>query len=152
MVRGTHSRTVRDESFGIVPLVFHNTVWEVFLVQHKHGGQHWGFPKGHAERNETPQEAATRELSEETNLQVVRFLFPDPLQEQYQFTHEGQLVVKKVCYFIAEVSGEVRLQAHEISSGGWFSLPKAYEQLTHPEGKAILRQVEEKLFHEGKNG
>lgn len=44
---------------------------KVLLVQEAHGrhkGQ-WGFPKGHVEANESPEEAALRELAEETGLE-----------------------------------------------------------------------------------
>jgi bis(5'-nucleosidyl)-tetraphosphatase len=130
----------QDESFGVIPLSKQNGRWEVFLIQHK-GGRYWGFPKGHSEGNETPQEAAFRELKEETNLHVVRCLHAEPLMEQYQFLIEGKKVFKRVFYFIAEVEGEVKLQAAEIQNGLWLPLLDALEKVTHSEGKAILSQV-----------
>ena len=133
-----------DESFGIIPLTQDRGGWEVFLIQHCHG-RYWGFPKGHAEADETPQQAACRELKEETNLEVIRFLQTEPLIEQYQFVLDKQRVFKRVFYFAAEVSGEIILQKKEISNGIWLSIPKAFEQLTHPEGRAILTQVEKIL-------
>lgn len=130
----------REESFGIVPLMKKGEVWEVFLIQHR-GGRYWGFPKGHAEPNETPLEAASRELKEETHLDCVRLLQKEPLHEQYWFQMEGKRVFKKVTYFIAEVSGTVELQKTEINDGIWIPLSEAINQVTHPEGKAILAEV-----------
>ena len=52
---------VEEVSFGVIPLMKDNAAWQVFLILHK-SGNHWGFPKGHASGNETPQETATREL------------------------------------------------------------------------------------------
>lgn len=134
----------QDESFGVIPLSKKSGIWEVFLIQHK-GGRYWGFPKGHSEGEETPEEAAFRELKEETNLDIVDCLQPEPLMEQYQFLIDGKRVFKRVFYFVAEVSGQVKLQETEIQNGIWLSLPEALEQVTHSEGKAILLQVEKVL-------
>lgn len=136
--------TQQDQSYGVVPLSLREGHWEVFLIQHSHG-HYWGFPKGHAESNESPQQAACRELKEETNLDVVRFLQIEPLIEQYQFVLEKHRVFKRVFYFAAEVSGEVVLQKKEISNGVWLPIPLAFEQLTHTEGRAVLAQVEKIL-------
>lgn len=137
----------QDESFGIIPLSKESGQWKVFLVLHKHA-RYWGFPKGHAEGRETPEEAAGRELKEETNLEVVRYLAPEPLAEQYRFTHGQRYIVKKVLYFIAEVKGTVKLQEKEIENGVWVAFPEAMSQVTHPEGKSIIALVE-KLLRDG---
>jgi bis(5'-nucleosidyl)-tetraphosphatase len=134
----------QDESFGIIPLRMKSGRWEVFLVLHKHA-RYWGFPKGHAEGNETPEQAAVRELKEETNLEVVRFLGSEPLTEQYRFTHGQRYIVKKVLYYIAEVKGIVKLQENEIEGGLWVNVAEAMTQVTHPEGKAIIALVEKML-------
>lgn len=134
---------LEERSYGIIPLSSHTSPsrgWEVFLIQHKHA-RYWGFPKGHAESGETPQEAAARELKEETNLEILRYLSDEPLVERYQFMKKGERVSKEVYYFVAEVVGRVSLQAHEIQDGGWFPLDKAFARLTHAEGRSILSQV-----------
>ncbi len=133
-----------DQSFGIVPLSHQDGVWHVFLIQHRHG-RYWGFPKGHAESNETPQEAAARELKEETNLDVIRIFDGEPMLEKYQFTLEGRRIAKQVLYFAAEVSGTVALQQKEIQSGVWVPVSTAHEKITHQEGKNILAQVIKRL-------
>jgi bis(5'-nucleosidyl)-tetraphosphatase len=131
----------QDESFGVIPLRRVQNGWEVFLIQHRHG-RYWGFPKGHAEANESSETAACRELKEETNLDVVRFLSSEPLLEQYQFNLEGRRIFKRVFYYIAEVEGEIVLQKKEISDGVWLPMAKAHDQVTHSEGKTILMQAE----------
>ncbi len=108
----------KDESFGVIPLSRERGRWEVFLIQHRRG-RYWGFPKGHAEEGETPQEAAFRELKEETNLEFVRYLQTEPLLEQYHFMAEGRRIFKQVLYYIAEVQGTVKLQEQEIQNGIW---------------------------------
>lgn len=133
-----------DESFGVIPLSKASGRWEVFLIQHNRSG-YWGFPKGHAEPNETPQQAAFRELKEETNLEPLHILRNEPLMEQYNFMMEGKRVHKRVSYFIAEVTGHVALQTQEIHDGKWVPFPDAIQQVTHQEGKSLLSQVEKML-------
>jgi NADH pyrophosphatase NudC (nudix superfamily) len=58
---------------------------------------------------------------------------------------EGERVFKTVFYFVAEVGGAVELQKKEIHDGKWLSISDALHQLTHPEGRSILLQVEKIL-------
>lgn len=129
-----------EESFGVIPLRKNHGHWEVFLIQHAKG-HYWGFPKGHAEVGETPQQAAFRELKEETNLDCVRCLQDEPFKEAYQFVVRGERISKSVWYFPVEAEGVIQLQSQEIQDGAWLKLPDAKARLTHAEGKAILEQI-----------
>lgn len=134
----------KDESFGVIPISRAKGFWEVFLIQHNRSG-YWGFPKGHAESNETPMQAAFRELKEETNLELISLLQAEPLKEHYTFILDRRRVYKQVFYFIAEVGGDVVLQKEEIHDGGWFAIPEAVSRITHQEGKTLLLQIEKLL-------
>ncbi|MGE3954016.1 MAG: bis(5'-nucleosyl)-tetraphosphatase [Parachlamydiales bacterium] len=127
-----------EESFGIIPLRKAQQ-WETYLVHHQKG--HWGFPKGHAEPGETPKQSAIRELLEETGLRVERFLSDTPLYDHYIY-EKGE---KRVTYFLAEVSGEARLQQAEIQQGEWLTLPEAKKRLTFEGSKEICQKVADLL-------
>ena len=73
-----------EESFGTIALKKENDIWYTYLIKNK-SGNHWGFPKGHANISETKKEAALRELKEETNLKFIKFLVEKPIIEQYSF-------------------------------------------------------------------
>jgi bis(5'-nucleosidyl)-tetraphosphatase len=134
-------KVTHDESFGIIPLKKEEETWKVFLILHK-GGKHWGFPKGHRDNaEESPLDAAKRELAEETGLQVVEFLRQVPFVEQYQFRTRKQFISKKVHYYPAIVSGEVCFQPEEIQDGKWMSFKDALATLTFREGKDICTNV-----------
>ena len=134
-----------DTSYGIIPLRKREGDWEVFLVQLHQG--HWGFPKGHADSpKEKPKEAACRELLEETGLRVEKYLSELSLQETYMFMFQKELIKKTVHYFLAEVIGEIYLQAEEIADGKWVSVAKASDHLTFSEGKKMLQKVSDMLL------
>lgn len=136
--------TKQDFSFGIIPLKKERGEWEVLLVQMHQG--HWGYPKGHPELSETPLEAAKRELAEETGLYVERLLTAEPFQEKYSIVHRGERVQKTVTYFLAIVSGDVMVQAHEIADHKWVLASEAENYVTFEEGKKLSRDIQDFLF------
>ena len=105
-----------ERSYGIIPLRRVAKGWEVLLVKHASAG-FWGFPKGHANKGESPEQTAVRELCEETGLAPVRFLFERSFQEHYLYRKKEQLISKQVAFFVAEVSGEVSPQQEEVVFG-----------------------------------
>jgi bis(5'-nucleosidyl)-tetraphosphatase len=132
-----------EASYGIIPLCKKSGEWQVLLIQ-LHAG-HWGFPKGHAERKEQPQDSAKRELQEETGLEVLRFLIEQPLIEAYQFFSRGNRIEKTVSYFLAEVHGELKLQKEEVKASKWVPLSEAIQHLTFPASKTICQRAEQLL-------
>ena len=130
-----------EESFGTIPLNKQNGIWQTFLVKNK-SGNHWGFPKGHANLSETQKEAALRELKEETNLSVLRFLSEEPLVEQYSFKRDSNPVAKKVYYYLVEVSFAAKITSDEILDGKWVEISKAKDLITYDASKEIANQVE----------
>lgn len=131
---------MNERSYGVVPLKQNKKEWQVLLVQHG-TALYWGFPKGHPEASETPQETAKRELFEETNLEVVRFFSHTPFEQHYKFIWKGKLIHKTVGYFAAEVKGTPRIQADEIKSCQWVPLEKACEVITYPTDQSVCREI-----------
>jgi 8-oxo-dGTP pyrophosphatase MutT (NUDIX family) len=137
-----------DTSFGIIPLLKEKEIWKVFLI-HQHGlakDIYWTFPKGHPEKNETQEEAALRELYEETGL-VPTQLHTDMVYVQtYSFLFDGMMIDKKVTYYIGIISNaEFTLQAEEVKNAGWFTFDEAQELLTHKPAKSMLAEVREDI-------
>jgi 8-oxo-dGTP pyrophosphatase MutT (NUDIX family) len=110
------------------------------MVCHRNG-YWWSFPKGHSEPNERPEAAATRELREETGLEVARLLGLSPLTEFYVYRRHGEPIAKRNTYFLAEVEGQLQLQDEELVDARWIALNQAETQATYPEAKAICRSV-----------
>lgn len=140
-------KAAKDNSFGIVPLTYRQNFWEVFLVQHLNGA-HWGFPKGRAEKGESPKQTAERELFEETGMKVIRYLDHPYLVETYQFNRGGALIDKTARFYPAEVTPEYTLQVKEIAAGKWLPLKDLLSYVTFPEEKqlylSVIKSLEEK--------
>ncbi len=130
------SQVIKDQSFGIFPIRRGESQGiDVFMIQQVQG--HWGLPKGHADGQESGQEAAVRELYEETGLRPVVFEDLDPLIESYAFQKGTQTVSKNVLYYIAWVEGKEHLQQEEIAEGQWVPIERAEHQATYRGTKEV---------------
>jgi len=129
----------KSNCFGIIPLTYRENYWEAFLIQHLNGG-HWGFPKGHKEEDEDFLLSAQRELKEETNLTVDKFLDINHFEEEYIYERDGKYL-KKVTYVCALVKGHVKLQENEILDGRWVFLEKAKDLITFQGSKSIADKL-----------
>lgn len=112
--------------------------WQVCLVR---AGRHWGFPKGHVEPGESPEETALREISEECgfplrSLTVVATLPPS----RYVYRRRGRLVFKLVHQFVVLCThgGEPVAQAEEIDEAVWCELDAAESTVSFRDGRAAL--------------
>ena len=89
-----------------------------------------GLPKGHPDGDETPEQAATREVREETGVvaEVV-----EPLGDvAYSYQRKGQRVDKRVRFFLLRyVSGSTDDHDHEIEEARWMPLVEAAQALTY---------------------
>ncbi|OGN61709.1 MAG: hypothetical protein A3F09_03860 [Chlamydiae bacterium RIFCSPHIGHO2_12_FULL_49_11] len=129
-----------SESFGIIPIRFENGIPFFFLVHHRTGFT--GFPKGHAEPNEGPFQAAVRELKEETGLEVEKLLFDMPLVEHYTYLQGGAEIEKSVTYYVASIKEhDARIDPKEIVEGFWANYSEAIHKITFKESIELCRQV-----------
>ena len=101
----------------------------------------WEFPKGGIEKNESPQEAALRELEEETGIKKINSIIKLP----YSLEWRAEGVLYKYIPFAVEVSSKnVKLQEHPVrehNSFAWLNFEKALEMLTHENSKKLLKDV-----------
>ena len=88
------------------------------------------LPKGHPDGEETLEQAATREVLEETGLTAEP---RDKLGEvRYWYTLHGERVHKSVTFFLFDyVSGSVEDHDDEVDSAEWIPLERAPELLSY---------------------
>lgn len=132
-----------EYSFGIIPLRKGLEGVDVFLIRNYE--DKYLFPKGHRSGDESPQQAAERELFEETGLVVERYLSIVPFKESYFVCREGKNIPKEVLYYAAFVSGSIVIQEEEIAGGEWVSLLEAEKKCSFPGLQKMVRLVRKSL-------
>jgi ADP-ribose pyrophosphatase YjhB (NUDIX family) len=102
--------------------------------------RNWGFPKGHVEAGERYEEAALREVQEETGLKDLRILAPLPTIEWY-FRFRGKLIHKVCHFFLMETeSGHTSPQRSEgITVCRWEPYEEALRLLSYENAREVLR-------------
>ena len=98
-----------------------------------------GLPKGHPDGDESPEQAATREVNEETGLTAELI---DKLGEvEYRYERRGRRVRKRVAFFLFEYrSGDLADHDHEIEDARWMPLAEAAESLTYEGEREMVRR------------
>jgi 8-oxo-dGTP pyrophosphatase MutT (NUDIX family) len=108
--------------------------------------ENWGLPKGHLEPKETPVQAATREVAEETGLTQLDILDSLPTIDWY-FRDRGQLVHKFCHFFLIECAcGDPTPQVDEgISACVWLTVPEAIRTVTYANAREVLQIASARL-------
>lgn len=102
--------------------------------------QVWSLPKGTPDGSETIEETATREVREETGLQVK--LGPSLGSIRYWFTAGGVRYHKQVHHWLMEpVGGDVADHDHEFDDVEWVPITEARTMLTYRDEKRMLDEA-----------
>lgn len=118
---------------------------EVVLIATQNG-QRWGLPKGLVERGESLEEAAQREVREETGLVVEILSRLEPIEYWFWWDEDGQKVRyhKKVYFFLMACrGGDVSQHDFEVEDVRWFPISEAVEQVSYRSEREVLRQAKE---------
>jgi len=108
--------------------------------------ENWGLPKGHIEAEETPEQAALREIAEETGLSELEIVAPLPMIDWY--FRDGGRVVHKYCHFFLVESrrGELVPQHDEgIRACVWRSYRGALRTVSYENAREVLRAAGREL-------
>jgi ADP-ribose pyrophosphatase YjhB (NUDIX family) len=97
----------------------------------------WSLPKGHIEEGETPEEAAIREVAEETgiNSEISRELGVI----DFWFMAGGKRIHKTVHHYLfKEIGGDLKPQESEVDEARWFPLEEITTLLAYPDEKKLI--------------
>ena len=105
------------------------------------------LPKGHPENGESSQEAALREVREETGLEAT------PVGKlgdiRYWYARDGDRVLKVVSFFLFRYhSGRLEDHDHEVEEALWIPLDDAPERLAYKSEKEIAQTALSRLTQE----
>jgi 8-oxo-dGTP pyrophosphatase MutT (NUDIX family) len=115
----------------------------------KDAGYHrWVLPKGLVAKNESYEQAAVREVSEETGVKV-KLVSSLGEPEKYVYMARGVRVFKRVYYFLMEYeSGTIADHDHEMEDVRWVSIDESLELLAYDGAKRMVRQAREVITSE----
>lgn len=108
------------------------------------GRLRWSLPKGHVEPGETTEQAAVREVAEETG---ITGRITAPLGSlSYSFTVDGRRIHKRVHHFllVAE-SGELSDADVEVTEVAWVPLQRVPEVLAYAAERRIAHRAAQVL-------
>jgi 8-oxo-dGTP pyrophosphatase MutT (NUDIX family) len=116
----------------------------IILMNTLSGQKIWTFPKGHLEKDETAEDAAIREVREETGYKCrIKEKF---FKAHYSFFKNGLKIDKTVDWFIMEKIGEQGQveTPDEISGLKWLSIDEAEKILTYPSDLKIIKFLKDR--------
>ena len=127
----------REHSAGGV--ILENGRVLLILMQNLEGRKVWTFPKGHVEPGETYEQAALREVAEETGFDCE--ITGELYKAEYSFFRNGILTDKDVrWYLMKRVGGDGSPKTpEEILDIKWCALKEAEQTLDYPSDLAILK-------------
>lgn len=124
-----------------------------FLVLHYDAG-HWSFPKGHVEMGESDEDAAKRELEEETGIKPGQVAFVPGFKKEIDYWYlsrgrhapSGTRSHKTVVFFLATAASELPLEmSDEHRSGEWLVFDEALKRMSYENDKNVLRAANDAL-------
>jgi len=138
----TRDQAKEERSAGGV--VFRMDAGQPLFLLIRDSYQNWGFPKGHIEPGEQADDAARREVSEETGLGglVVRGAI-DTIDWFFRF--RGQLIHKSCQFFLMEsVEAVTSPQRNEgITACRWITFEEAEMLISYSNARDVLRRAQE---------
>lgn len=142
--RGTPRPRVAETSAGGFVLCSDGSFRVALIGRLNRGGRiDWCVPKGHPEGDETIEQAAIREIAEETGLEVEILEHLGDIA--YEFQTPEKTVVKTVHHFLMQqVGGELTTENdpdQEAVDVQWYAVDQLEKTLTHENEKRLARKV-----------
>jgi 8-oxo-dGTP pyrophosphatase MutT (NUDIX family) len=111
--------------------------------------QNWGFPKGHLEAGEQPEEAALREVREETG--ITDLALRGSLQSiDWYFRFRGRLIHKVCHFYLMETGSEFTSpqKAEGITECTWVDFSTATDSISYANARAVLERAQALIANE----
>ena len=140
----TRARAQRETSAGGVVYRRHDGGALFLLIRDSY--QNWGFPKGHLESGERAEDAALREVREETGIDDLALRGRIETIDWY-FRFRGQLI-HKVCHFYLMETGQATTNpqhAEGITACRWVAYDDARSAISYANARKVLGRAYEMI-------
>jgi 8-oxo-dGTP pyrophosphatase MutT (NUDIX family) len=130
----------QEKSAGAVIFKMQNNEPYFLLLKYPN---YWGFAKGWIEEGETEEQAAVREVKEETNLQIK--IIPEfRFEQKWMYKFENEWSRKQAAFFLAQVpeNSEVKI-SEEHEDFAWKNYPDASKICKIKNNKEMLTAANE---------
>lgn len=119
---------------------------KVYMI-YKQERDEWLLPKGHIEEGESIEEAALREIKEETGYNRIELVNDGLLgKTEFEFELHGEKAFKVIYYYLAKLVEsdfkETKERENEGLSGKWLDLSEAIRLAKHNDTKKLLEKSE----------
>jgi len=148
-------RTARAVSAGGVVLAELRPDAPVALVAHRsaRGSLHWTLPKGAQEPGESVEQAALREVREETGLEAELLGPLDTIDYWFVWAPEQTRYHKFVHYFLMRaVGGDFAGHDHEMEDADWFEPAQARRRMSFANERRLLDLIPDVLAGQAAGG
>lgn len=118
---------------------------EVLLIKDSYG--RWTWPKGKIEKGETPEQAAIREIGEETGLKDIELVCKIG-DVKYFYRLKAELIFKKVYVYLFKQTGRetLRILHKEIQDGVWLTPLEALRRIEYRGAEKFLKKAIKKFL------
>jgi len=132
-------KTLNEHSSGGAVITLRDGAPHVALIATR-GKTRWGLPKGAVSEGETSEQAALREVLEETGLQAE---IVKPLDTIEYFFRAGDTLIRKRVdfYLMRYLAGELTPQLSEVDDVEWVELSEAIERASFESERKLLEVV-----------
>ncbi len=143
----------RENSAGAIIYRIENGM-PLYLLLHYPSG-HWEFAKGHIEKGEKPEDAAKREIEEETGIKNIvlvpgfkeysKYFFKKSYDLEGEAKKKAPWVFKLVVFYLAETNTENVEISKEHKGFLWLPFEAASKKLTYKNAKELLKKADDHI-------
>ena len=113
----------------------------LFLLLQPAPGKPWGFPKGKLDVGETEEQAARREIAEESGLTDITLDVDFQLIIHYTYRRGRSVIKKEVTYYIARTATAAVHISWEHVAYQWVTLENALDLVSYENARDALRKA-----------